>query len=590
MKFITKLLIMTGISLIVLILSGYIQNQQSPDVSESSLSYMNPRESYSYLIYTDGTTIFAKNGSKGNVEYSGTDSKTVVQYAVNRTPLHGTVIVIGNHQWDSTLLVINYSTLDFSNAILNNSLNSGCAIQAGDNVTSRLWINLVGGRINGGNCGIKLVSYKYGTLKDWTIQSTTDVGLDIQGGISGTWYNDFFNVKISSNIGDGVRCHHVGPNGCYDARFWGGLINSNAIGINNTAGRVHLYGTSIEGNTIDINNTQRGEIIGIGLTFDNTATTKIYNYDGGVMDLYGNHHSGAYLGGDTPYSEWRGGHGYVNGIRDVWFAEGFPTLNDTINNASSGSIIYLGAKTYNESITLPAGVVNLAIIGNGNYGTGMSKITSSTGNTINFRYNDNANIRFEHVAIDNTGPGYPFNIDTNAGGITFEDVYFTGNAAGIYVNLSSVRNSGIDVKNSIFTTPVGIELNATTAANGEGNIYIENNNFVNTDKSIVLTRGRNATITGNVLSGNNNSVVIGSDFGYVQVYGNNIINGTISDSGTKSIIYNNIGASPFNFGNRTTAPTAFGFGDTYQNSTSKDMTCGYDDTNWVNATGNTTVC
>jgi regulator of replication initiation timing len=38
---------------------------------------------YNYIIYSDGTIIYAKNGRTGQIEFSGTDSSTVIQSAIN---------------------------------------------------------------------------------------------------------------------------------------------------------------------------------------------------------------------------------------------------------------------------------------------------------------------------------------------------------------------------------------------------------------------------------------------------------------------------------------------------------------------------
>jgi len=69
-----------------------------------------PIESYSYLIYTDGSTVFAKNGSTGNIDYSGEVALTVIQNALDNLTAARTwkekVIVKGNYT------LINSSTLD----------------------------------------------------------------------------------------------------------------------------------------------------------------------------------------------------------------------------------------------------------------------------------------------------------------------------------------------------------------------------------------------------------------------------------------------------------------------------------------------
>jgi len=45
------------------------------------------QQPYSYIIWTDGTTVYAKNGSTGQIEYSDTSSNAykVIQYAIDKT-------------------------------------------------------------------------------------------------------------------------------------------------------------------------------------------------------------------------------------------------------------------------------------------------------------------------------------------------------------------------------------------------------------------------------------------------------------------------------------------------------------------------
>ena len=40
----------------------------------------------SYIIFTDGTTVYARNGKTGAIDFSGTDASTVIQSAVNAAP------------------------------------------------------------------------------------------------------------------------------------------------------------------------------------------------------------------------------------------------------------------------------------------------------------------------------------------------------------------------------------------------------------------------------------------------------------------------------------------------------------------------
>ena len=47
----------------------------------------------SYIVYTDGSKYYAKNGSTGIIEYSDVDATKVIQYAVNNAPSGGLVLI-----------------------------------------------------------------------------------------------------------------------------------------------------------------------------------------------------------------------------------------------------------------------------------------------------------------------------------------------------------------------------------------------------------------------------------------------------------------------------------------------------------------
>jgi len=51
-----------------------------------------PIDEASYIVFRDGDKYYAKNGSTGIIEYSGTDAAEVIQYAIDRAP--GGIVVI----------------------------------------------------------------------------------------------------------------------------------------------------------------------------------------------------------------------------------------------------------------------------------------------------------------------------------------------------------------------------------------------------------------------------------------------------------------------------------------------------------------
>jgi len=51
------------------------------------------QQPYSYIIWTDGQKYYAKNGSTGQVEFSGTDANTVIQNAINKLQYGGKIFI-----------------------------------------------------------------------------------------------------------------------------------------------------------------------------------------------------------------------------------------------------------------------------------------------------------------------------------------------------------------------------------------------------------------------------------------------------------------------------------------------------------------
>jgi len=95
-----------------LIFFGYVLPLQAQ--SGSTPVFEHPASPYSYLIWTDGTTYYAKNGETGAIEYSGTDAVTVITNAINSIPAApdeqsyggGKIFIArGNYSFNSKLFI-----------------------------------------------------------------------------------------------------------------------------------------------------------------------------------------------------------------------------------------------------------------------------------------------------------------------------------------------------------------------------------------------------------------------------------------------------------------------------------------------------
>ena len=69
------------------------------------------QQPYSYIIYTDGTTIYAKNGATGQIDFSGTDASTVIQKAINNMTNGGKLLIKAGLYIISSMIYINKSII-----------------------------------------------------------------------------------------------------------------------------------------------------------------------------------------------------------------------------------------------------------------------------------------------------------------------------------------------------------------------------------------------------------------------------------------------------------------------------------------------
>jgi len=103
-----KTYVATTLVLAVLLLAsvGYVLTSNGTTVTITPQSYI---ETASYVIEKIGSTVYAKNGSTGEPEFSGTNAATVIQTVFNTVKTYGRIIVKGDISLDSTL-VFDYDT------------------------------------------------------------------------------------------------------------------------------------------------------------------------------------------------------------------------------------------------------------------------------------------------------------------------------------------------------------------------------------------------------------------------------------------------------------------------------------------------
>lgn len=240
----------------------------------------------------------------------------------------------------------------------------------------------------------------------------------------------------------------------------------------------------------------------------------------------------------------------------------------------------------------------------------------------NVTIENGGNLHFSKIGTDSstsTGDGvYIGNVTsyTYGRGVTIMDLQTRDsdgaglklyNARSVVVNLKSWNDSvgfvssGTLSSDNIITVDIntartnGTEIQTGTSRTKIGGYIAPVNSSGEASKSYGLIINSTGTVelNGLIIEGSaaqTSALYITQSANYV-----NMVAGWIAHPTNKSYGYNprgvtNIyGLSPFNFGVLSTAPTPEGFGDSYSNSTSGELFCKYG-TQWMNATGNTTVC
>jgi parallel beta-helix repeat protein len=99
----------------LLLLANYTILTSNYNSKGSTQDLQNPAVEASYIIWNEGSTIYARNGSTGIIEYSGTDAATVINNAITATSNKGggTVFIkAGSYTIGSSIILKSYVTLE----------------------------------------------------------------------------------------------------------------------------------------------------------------------------------------------------------------------------------------------------------------------------------------------------------------------------------------------------------------------------------------------------------------------------------------------------------------------------------------------
>jgi parallel beta-helix repeat protein len=101
--------------LFLLLLTGYSNLTSNYNWESSTQNSENLAFAASYLIWTDSSTIYAKNGLTGIIDYSGRDAATVINKAITATHDEGGGLVFiksGKYSISSSIILKSYVTLE----------------------------------------------------------------------------------------------------------------------------------------------------------------------------------------------------------------------------------------------------------------------------------------------------------------------------------------------------------------------------------------------------------------------------------------------------------------------------------------------
>ena len=121
-------------------------------------------ETASYIIFRQDDTYYAKNGTTGEIEFSGTDASQVIQSAIDSTPEGGFVFVKGDIVIDSTITITKSITYQHvGKAILKATyLRLGSATTAV--YRCRIWLDVIDGQDKTVD-GIEIQNFAQGEIR-----------------------------------------------------------------------------------------------------------------------------------------------------------------------------------------------------------------------------------------------------------------------------------------------------------------------------------------------------------------------------------------------------------------------------------------
>jgi parallel beta-helix repeat protein len=366
-------------------------------------------ETASFVIWTDGTTWYAKNGITGQIDFNGADPATVINNTLAAATAHKVTLLM-HEDWTITTTIsvpagVHLSGIGWGYA-LNYNADGNCIEIDGDNViVSDLKINITDGAGSGGNRPNGIYAANRANLnitRYWLIgdETVADDASDLrQCGIA---FDTVTNSRISLCNSTGQRQHSISlKDSTYNTISVNNCNNNTNRGIMLDGG----HSNTIAGNTCD--HTDEG--IFVHDSYNNTVTGNTCVANGSGIYVYGSEADDNTITGNTCNDNT------LYGITVEAAGDNVVTGNKCHSNNDYGIRIYYSTDTTvtgnncnnnsDDGIRIDNGTDNLVAVNtchnNGGWGI---YLTSTDRNKISNNYTSNntsGSITVADVACDN---------------------------------------------------------------------------------------------------------------------------------------------------------------------------------------------
>jgi parallel beta-helix repeat protein len=187
--------LMLGIVVLCVFSVGYFVGLTVAQTGTITIEPNSFQTEASYVIFTDGTTVYAKNGTTGQIDFSGADASQIINWAFGNLTSGRTwkekVIVKGNITITSKILLPSYSILEIQGTIVN-GIGVSDMITNIDTTKGNVQIEIIGGEINGNAASgvqtyhpIEFTNVKDTIIRGVTIHDSYCCSIAIQGNSTG---------------------------------------------------------------------------------------------------------------------------------------------------------------------------------------------------------------------------------------------------------------------------------------------------------------------------------------------------------------------------------------------------------------------